>query len=162
MLGESDAEYRIESSLGGLWNVARFEGTSVLVPGRTDQVMVIGGRSPLTATCKIIDFADPEPFPRSTGFLNHARAHAEAVILPDKTVLVMGGGTTELYENPINIPEIYDPDTETWREVAPHVYGRMYRNAAETAYSGRCPSCGAHVHALIGPDGTSRRTFEAS
>jgi hypothetical protein len=42
-----------------------------------------------------------------------------------------------------------------------HVYGRMYRNADETAYEGRCPSCGSPVHALIGPDGTSRRIFEA-
>ncbi len=43
-----------------------------------------------------------------------------------------------------------------------HTYGRMYRNADETAYEGRCPSCGAPVRALIGPDGTSRRTFEAT
>ncbi len=42
-----------------------------------------------------------------------------------------------------------------------HTYGRMYRNADETAYEGRCPRCGAAVHALIGPGGTSRRIFEA-
>jgi hypothetical protein len=42
-----------------------------------------------------------------------------------------------------------------------HTYGRMERNAAGTAYEGRCPSCGAPVRARIGPGGTSRRTFEA-
>ncbi|MHC4107599.1 MAG: hypothetical protein ACYSXF_09145 [Planctomycetota bacterium] len=42
-----------------------------------------------------------------------------------------------------------------------HVYGRMYRNAEETAYVGRCPGCGAPVRALIGPDGTTRRVFRA-
>ncbi len=42
-----------------------------------------------------------------------------------------------------------------------HVYGRMYRNAEETAYLGRCPGCGAPVRALIGPDGTTGRMFRA-
>ncbi len=42
-----------------------------------------------------------------------------------------------------------------------NVYGRMYPNPEATAYEGRCPKCGATVHALIGPDGTNRRTFLA-
>ena len=42
-----------------------------------------------------------------------------------------------------------------------HTYGRMYRNKDETEYEGRCPKCGAAVHALIGAHGTARRTFIA-
>ena len=42
-----------------------------------------------------------------------------------------------------------------------HTYGRIYPNREETAYVGRCPRCGAQVQARIGPDGTSRRIFEA-
>ena len=42
-----------------------------------------------------------------------------------------------------------------------HVYGRLNRNKAQTAYTGRCPKCGVSVQALIGPDGTNRRVFEA-
>ena len=41
-----------------------------------------------------------------------------------------------------------------------HTYGRLNRNEDRTAYEGRCPRCGAAVRALIGPGGTSRRTFE--
>ena len=40
-----------------------------------------------------------------------------------------------------------------------HVYGRIYRNADATAYEGRCPKCGSHVQALIGPGGTPQRVF---
>jgi hypothetical protein len=42
-----------------------------------------------------------------------------------------------------------------------HSYGRMYRNKDGTQYEGRCPKCGAGVHALIGAHGTARRTFIA-
>jgi hypothetical protein len=42
-----------------------------------------------------------------------------------------------------------------------HTYGRMNRNKDHTAYEGRCPKCGARVHAGIGPNGTSQRMFEA-
>lgn len=42
-----------------------------------------------------------------------------------------------------------------------HTYGRMYKNREATAYVGFCPKCGCRVQALIGPDGTSRRLFEA-
>lgn len=42
-----------------------------------------------------------------------------------------------------------------------HVYGRMYRNQAGTAYTGRCPRCGVPVRAGIGPHGTDRRMFVA-
>jgi hypothetical protein len=43
-----------------------------------------------------------------------------------------------------------------------HAYGRLYRNRQETHYEGRCPACGARVSVGIGPDGTTRRTFEAA
>ena len=42
-----------------------------------------------------------------------------------------------------------------------NMYGRLNENAMRTRYVGNCPRCGSPVSARIGPDGTSRRFFEA-
>ena len=39
------------------------------------------------------------------------------------------------------------------------VYLRIYRNAAGTAYEGRCPRCGKRVRFVVGPHGTEQRSF---
>lgn len=56
------------------------------------------------------------------------------------------------------------PKGRTWLGIffkCCHVYSRAYRNAAGTAYTGRCPRCGCAVTARVGPGGTSRRIFFA-
>jgi hypothetical protein len=128
---------------------ARWNGTSVLVPGATDTVMIIGGEywndlgeNIHTATCEIMDFGDPSPQWQPTGSLHHARAHANVVILPDRRVLVIGGGTFDLYGEPVTIPELYDPDTGTWTELPAQVYGRMYHSTALLLPDGRVISAG--------------------
>jgi hypothetical protein len=61
-------------------------------------------------------------------------------------------------------PRRRDSATKPWLAVwfrCCHTYGRMYRNRSGTMYEGRCPRCGAPVKALIGPNGTSQRIFQA-
>ncbi len=42
-----------------------------------------------------------------------------------------------------------------------HTYSRIYRNAAGTAYAGRCPMCGKALRVMVGEGGTDARFFEA-
>jgi hypothetical protein len=50
---------------------------------------------------------------------------------------VCGGGQSDLYGHPVNIPELFDPETETWTELPPHVYGRMYHATSVLLPDGR-------------------------
>lgn len=42
-----------------------------------------------------------------------------------------------------------------------HVYSRVYRNDAGTAYVGRCPGCYREIRIGIGPGGSTERFFRA-
>lgn len=122
----------------------RGSGNSVLIPGESDQVMIMGGyvNFAATPTCERIDFGDPMPQWQPTGVLNFPRAHANAVILPDGQVMIVGGGTTDLYGDPVMEAEMYDPDTEAWTLLPPQVYGRMYHATALLLPDGRVLSAG--------------------
>jgi hypothetical protein len=104
--------------------------------------MVIGGDCPLTNTCEVINFASAFPNWFYTSPMNHPRAHADVVILPDKTLLVVGGGTDGLYGSPQLVPELFDPQTQTWTELPPQVYGRMYHSTTVLLPDGRVLSAG--------------------
>ncbi len=114
----------------------RDQGTSVMLPGFTDRIMVIGGGQ-ATATCEIIDFTQGSPQYTYTTAMHHGRRHANATILPDKTVLVVGGGQTNQYQNPVLTPELYDPVTSQWTLLPSHVYGRMYHSTSLLLPDGR-------------------------
>jgi hypothetical protein len=42
-----------------------------------------------------------------------------------------------------------------------HVYVRIYLNREGSAYSGRCPRCGAKAEITVGPDGSPARFWQA-
>ncbi|MFN0149769.1 MAG: galactose oxidase-like domain-containing protein [bacterium] len=122
----------------------RGSAPSVLLPGFTDVVMVFGGETDLgvVSTCEKIDFASPTPSWSFTSPMNAARAHANAVLLPDGNVLVAGGGTSGLYSSPEYSTELYDPQADVWTPLPPIQIGRMYHSTAVLIPDGRVALAG--------------------
>jgi hypothetical protein len=112
---------------------SRAEGTSVLLPPGFQKIMIMGGGSN-TNTCEILDLSAPTPAWSFAAPMKYGRSHLNNVILPDATVLVAGGsGSGYVYP-----AELYDPATNTWREMASmHTY-REYHSSALLLPDGRC------------------------
>jgi hypothetical protein len=127
----------------GNMSVARNNGSSVLLPG-LNKVLALGGNtgSGITATAEIIDLSAAKPTWRPTGSMNLARMHSNAVLLPDGTVLVVGGGTNGLYGSPVKDAEIFDPVSESWTRVAAQATPRIYHSTAVLLPDGRVLSAG--------------------
>ena len=138
----------------GNLNVAnRRAGNAVLLPGLTKVLSFGGSPNGVTATAEVIDFADPNPSWRLTSPMHYARKHAAAVLLPDGEVLAVGGGLTGTYGDPVRVPELFDPDTETWTTMASQVAPRMYHSAAVLLPDGRVLSVGQDHNTDYGKTG---------
>ena len=132
------------AKLGRMRNGARYLGSSVLLPGGR-RVLVVGGKSlkgPPRRTAEILDTSLARPRWRYTGSLTHPRLDANAVILPDGRVLVVGGGAQHTDVNPVLVPELYNPATERWVSLAPQLGSRMYHSTALLLPDGRVLSAG--------------------
>jgi hypothetical protein len=110
----------------------RQAGGVVLLSGG-DRVLTFGGRPNTsggpTVTSEILNLTGT-PRWQSTGSLNHARVHANGVVLPDGTVLAVGGGQSSTRTGPQRIAELYDPATGRWTDMAAQVASRMYHSTA--------------------------------
>ncbi len=96
---------------------ARDGGTAVLVPGVTDRVMILGGRSPATPTCEIIDLSNGLGW-RATASMSAARRHHQATILADGSVLVTGGTLMgDELQYAVYAAERFNPVLETWTDL---------------------------------------------
>ena len=120
----------------------RYAGASVLLPGLR-RVLAIGGGNPVTATTELIDVSDGSPRWRFAEPMHEARKHANAVLLPDGTVLVVGGGQRGEYRDPVFGAELYDPGTDTWTRLAAQRGPRTYHSTALLLPDGRVLSAGS-------------------
>ena len=125
--------------------------------------MILGGgpeddgpvRQPATHRVATIDFKSSNPAYHTNSALNHERMHVNAVLLPDRTVLAVGGGVTreasaqthmvdplggrEVFEG-----EIYDLPTNVWSITAPATVARLYHSVALLLPDGRVVSAGGN------------------
>ena len=125
----------------------RYEAPSVLLPPTLHRVMLIGGvfgSGVPTSSVEIIDLSAATPQWSAAAHMNSARMEHNAVILPDATVLVLGGQSNSgAVEEPVLTPEVFDPDSGTWEELAPHQVPRMYHSTAILWPDGRVLLAGA-------------------
>lgn len=129
-------------------------------PSYRPRVLLVGGgagkEAEATNTAEIIDLSAPCPQWRATASMRHARFYTYAVLLPDGNVLVLGGQhgkhgheshdvpghdpkstkTVSVEElgrcdpTAVREPELFDPKTEQWRELARMSCDRLYHSAA--------------------------------
>ena len=126
----------------------RDEAFSVLLPPAQDQkVMVFGGGGPVQATnhCDIVDLKAGAPHYVATPNLAHARGLHNCVILPDRTVLVSGGGLRgETRADAVHEAERYDPATNTFHPAGTQLVSRLYHSIALLLPDGRVITAGSN------------------
>jgi len=115
-------------------------GTVLLPPAQNQKFMIFGGggaavTSADTARTAIVDLDSTDPRYVRGPDLDHARRYPLATILPDDTVLIAGGAGGYRADDILSA-EIYNPATNTMREVARPEVGRDYHSEAILTNSG--------------------------
>jgi hypothetical protein len=142
----------------------------ILPPVQEQKFMILGGgpedpddpnapRGKASQRVAVVDFNPPKPDDpvvyQIKKSLNHERMHVNAVLLPDRTVIAVGGGVTreasahskvvdpeggrEVFE-----AEIYDLAANTWTVTAPATVARLYHSVALLLPDGRVLSAGGN------------------
>ena len=102
------------------------------------KILVVGGSvdyqdSNATTNAHIITIGTPPAVPtvQTINSMSYARAFANGVVLPDGTVFITGG---QVYANPFSdataqfIPELFNPTTNTFKQLAPMAIPRTYHS----------------------------------
>lgn len=144
------------TTVGSMIAENRFGGAAVLLPGLR-KVLALGGEDPgsghATDTAEIIDTSAANPQWRATNPMVHERLFMNPVLLPDGNVLVVGGGYQRPFTGPEKSAELFDPQTETWTEMASQTASRIYHSTALLLPDGRVVSAGQN-------DGPLQTTLE--
>ena len=135
------------------------QGTCVLLPllpedGYQARVMAIGGGGvdrevfyqgghdddPSTDTVELLDLSAANPGWRYVAAMHHPRVLCDSVLLPDGSVLVVGGSSTgksDVAVDPVLPTEVYDASSDTWTELAPINCPHLYHSTALLLPDGR-------------------------
>jgi hypothetical protein len=126
----------------------RDQAASVLLPPAQGQrFLTVGGGDPAVSDVAITDMASATPVYAPGASANFARMHANAVILPDRTVHVSGGsGVGEDVMTAVLTSELYHPTTDTWSIAATATVPRLYHSVALLLPDGRVITAGSNPH----------------
>lgn len=164
-------------------NVNREEGTTVMLPLHppeyTARIMLIAGGTPTgkdaISDVEMIDFSESQPRYRPIQSLKHPRYYAYAVLLPDQSILVIGGKTgkkghlhdsqfkpdnmhdnhhdhdKDISHHPDAIlePELYSPKDRKWHPMADMIVDRLYHSNALLLPDGRVVTAGSNPHRTV-------------
>ncbi|CBY00935.1 similar to ricin-type beta-trefoil lectin domain/galactose oxidase domain protein [Plenodomus lingam JN3] len=132
-------------------------GISVMYDAVAGKILTAGGATdyendPAHPNAHIITLNTPKTSPpvQKTQSMTHARSFANAVVLPDGTVLVTGG---QAFAKPFTDdasamePELWSPSTGTWTRLNPMTIPRNYHSVAillpdATVFNGGGGLCG--------------------
>ena len=118
-------------------NFANSQGSSAMY--RPGQVMKLGGGSIGTAFAELIDMTQATPSWRVVDAMEFPRRRPDLVILPDGSLLAIGG-SIEGQSSPecaMHAAEVWDPGTELWTTWASMARPRIYHSTALLLPDGR-------------------------
>jgi fibronectin type 3 domain-containing protein len=156
--GGSNANSWIFSPATGTWAASvpttgnRTYGSTVLLPllppSYAPRVMNFGGGgNPATASTEIIDLSAPSPSWTPGPSMSTGRIQMDAVILPDGTVVAMGGSVNnESPDGPGKTADLYHPGTGTgsFTSAGTASYSRLYHSTALLLPDARVMSIGSN------------------
>jgi len=124
-------------------------GSSVLLPllppAYTPRVMALGGGNPATSSTEIIDLSAASPVWTPGPSMSTGRIQMDAVMLPDGTVLAMGGSVNnEAPDGPGKTADLYGPVDNTFRPAGIASYSRLYHSTALLLPDARVVSMGSN------------------
>ena len=140
-------EIRTWNPANGRWNdvgstsIYRSFGTSVLLPlqnslSERGRVLIVGGSAtdttPATTSVEMLDFNQgtaSNPVIHSANSITYGRKLLCPTILPNGKVLMIGGSSLA-NENPVYIPEMFDPVTGSWTSLPAATVPRVYHSVA--------------------------------
>jgi plastocyanin len=135
------------ASIPGTFDLAhRDHAASVLLPpAQKQEVMIMGGGDPAIAAVHRVKLAGANSPYKAAKSMNVARFHLNAVLLPDRTVMVSGGNQSgEAVFTPALHAEIYHPDTDKWTLAAEATVPRLYHSIALLLPDGRVLTAGSN------------------
>ena len=116
-----------------------------------NKIMIAGGGAPYGSDFKndatnavvSIDISGDTPVLTPLASMNSARVTHNGVLLPNGQIIVVGGRSSGGGDtNSVLTPEIYDPETDTWTQVADMSVPRNYHSTALLMTDGRVWSGG--------------------